>query len=58
MAADKKKILFLSEKDPGPLYRLTYEDLRPGAAKVVFEVAPPDKPEQFTKYVEATVNRQ
>jgi hypothetical protein len=59
VSADKKRILFLSEKTPGaPQYRLTYEDMRPGAANIVFEIAPPDKPEQFAKYVEATVLRK
>jgi hypothetical protein len=53
-SGDKKRIVFLGEKTPGvPRYRLTYEDLRPGTAKVLFEIAPPDKPEQFAKYVEA-----
>lgn len=56
---DKKRIVFLSEKGTGtPQYRLTYEDLQPGTAKVLFEIAPPDKPDQFTKYVEATVHRK
>jgi len=58
VSPDKKRIVFLSEKNNGaPQYRLTYDDLRPGTAKVLFEMAPPDKPEQFGKYVEATVHR-
>jgi hypothetical protein len=56
---DKKTIVFLSEKNEGaPQYRLTYENVQAGTAKVVFEIAPPDKPGQFTKYVEATVHRK
>jgi hypothetical protein len=56
---DKKKIVFLSEKTAGgQQYRLTYEDLRPGIARVLFEIAPPDSPDQFIKYVEATVRRK
>jgi hypothetical protein len=59
ISSDKKRIVFLGEKNPGmPQYKLTYEDLRPGAAKILFEIAPPDKPEQFARYVEATVLRK
>jgi hypothetical protein len=58
-SADLKKIVFLSEKNTGaPQYRLTYEDVQPGTARVIFEIAPPDKPDQFTKYVEAAVHRK
>lgn len=59
VSGDKKRIIFLGEKLPGaPQYRLTYEDVRPGTAKVLFEAAAPDKPGQFAKYVEATVLRK
>ena len=58
-SADKKQIVFLSEPSPSaPQYRLTYEDLQPGIAKVVFEIAPPGKPGQFATYVQATVKRK
>jgi hypothetical protein len=56
---DKKKIVFLSERIPdSPQYRLTYEDVNPGIAKVVFEIAPPEKPGQFTKYVDGVLRRK
>lgn len=56
---DKKKVVFLSEPSPGaPQYRLTYEDVQPGTAKVLFEIAPPDKAGTFVTYVEATVHRK
>jgi hypothetical protein len=56
---DKKKIILLSEKSAGlPRYRLTYESLQPGLVKLAFEIAPPDKPEEFKKYVEAVVKRK
>jgi hypothetical protein len=59
LTPDKKRIVFLSEEHAGaPHYRLTYEDVQPGTVKVLFEIAPPDKPGQFTKYVEATVHRR
>jgi hypothetical protein len=58
-SADRKKVVFLSEVNQGaPQYRLTYEDVEPGTAKVVFEIAPPDKPGQFATYAQATVNRK
>jgi len=56
---DKKRIIFLSDQSAGaPRYRLTYDDQQPGLAKVLFEIAPPDKPDQFAKYVEAVVHRK
>jgi hypothetical protein len=56
---DKKKVMFLSEPATGaPQYRLTYENVKPGTAKVLFEIAPPDKPGEFAPYVEATVHRK
>ena len=57
-SADKKRIVFLSENPSGPQYRLTYEDLQLGVAKVLFEIAPAGKPDQFAKYVEAVVHRK
>jgi len=59
LSADKKKVVFLSEKAAGaPQFRLTYEDAGQGALKITFEIASPDKPGQFSKYVEGTVHRQ
>ena len=58
-SADKKKIIFLSEPSSGaPQYRLTYEDVQPGTAKIQFEIAPSAKPGEFATYVAATVHRK
>jgi hypothetical protein len=58
-SGDKKTLVFLGEKTAGkPQYRLTYQDVRPGVATVTFEIAPPDKPEQFKTYVQGTVHRK
>jgi len=58
VSPDKKEIVFLSEKGAaGPQYRLTYDDFEAGAVKVLFEIAPADKPGQFATYVEAVVHR-
>lgn len=59
VAPDRKRITFLSERTAGqPQYRLIYEDLGQDTVNVVFEIAPPDKSEQFKKYVEGVVHRK
>lgn len=56
---DKKRITFLSEATAGqPRFRLVYESLGQDTVNVVFEIAPPDKPDQFSKYVEGVVHRK
>ena len=56
---DKKRITFLSEAAAGkPRFRLVYENLGQDTVNVVFEIAPPDKPDQFSKYVEGVVHRR
>jgi hypothetical protein len=64
LASDGKRIIFLSNHGPSDQgagqaqYRLTYEDLGQNTVKVVFEIAPPNKPNQFSKYVEGIVHRK
>jgi hypothetical protein len=59
VSGDDKQIVFLSEAGGGgPQFRLTYQDSGNGAVSVLFEMAPPDKPGQFLKYVEAVVHRK
>jgi hypothetical protein len=59
LSTDGKKLVFLSEKTSGsPQYRLTYVNVQPGTVKLLFEMAPPDKPEEFKTYVEAVVKRK
>jgi hypothetical protein len=56
---DKKRVVFVSGRAAdAPQFRLTYESAQPGTLKIIFEIAPPDKPEQFSKYVEGTVHRK
>jgi hypothetical protein len=55
-------IVFLSAAKPGaPRFRLTYQSRPAGAGPaslaIRFEIAPPDKPEQFATYVEGTAHR-
>ncbi len=42
---------------PGPRYRLTYAKTGDNDLKIVFEIAPPNAPDQFKKYIEATAKR-
>jgi hypothetical protein len=59
VAPARKRITFLSEPGAGqPQYRLVYENLGQDNVNVVFEIAPPDKPDQFKKYVEGVVHRK
>jgi hypothetical protein len=59
LSGDGRQIVFLSEGGGGgPQFRLTYRDEGSGAVDVLFEMAPPDKPGQFSKYVEAVVRRK
>ncbi|HKA89425.1 MAG TPA: hypothetical protein VKE22_17280 [Haliangiales bacterium] len=51
-----KSIVFLSE-GAGPRYRLTYSFTGAKAAKITFEIAPPDRPDAFKTYIEAGVHR-
>ncbi|MGB9032445.1 MAG: hypothetical protein WCC27_20135 [Acidobacteriaceae bacterium] len=59
VAPDGKQVEFVSEAGGGgPQFRLTYGNLGDGMVKVLFEIAPPDKPGGFARYVEATVRRK
>ena len=48
----------MSEPGPGPRFRLTYDWSAPEALKIVFEMAPPNAPEKFNKYLEGTAKRR
>jgi hypothetical protein len=53
-----KTATFRSEPQPGgPSYRLTYIGKGPDTVSIKFEVAPPDKPDQFRTYIEASAKR-
>jgi len=54
----KKTATFRSDPQPGALsYRLTYVGKGPDTVSIKFEIAPPDKPEQFQTYIEASASR-
>jgi hypothetical protein len=55
---DERTITFSSDpKDPGPRYRLTYVLTQPDQIALTFEVAPPDKPDQFRKFIDGRVRK-
>jgi hypothetical protein len=50
---------FVSPQQPGqPRYRLTYRETGKDLVAGLFEVAPPGRPESFTKYLEWTARRK
>ena len=59
VSADGKTIVFESDaRDPGPRFRLTYVLTRPDQISLTFEMAAPDKPEQFRRIIEGKVRKQ
>jgi hypothetical protein len=51
-------VTFVSEPATGvPNYRLTYIGKGPDSVSIRFEIAPPDKPDQFQTYIEASARR-
>jgi hypothetical protein len=53
-----RKLVMLSDAgQTGPHYRLTYLKTGDNDLKLTFEIAPPDAPDKFKSYVEATAKR-
>ena len=50
-------VAFTSEPGPGPRFRLSYLRRPGGAVAVRFEIAPPDKPDAFSPYLEGLTRR-
>jgi hypothetical protein len=50
-------VAFTSEPSPGPRFRLTYLRKPEGLVTVRFEIAPPNKPEAFTTYLEGVTRK-
>lgn len=57
-APAEKKAVFLSEPAPGPRFRLTYDWSDAQTLKIVFEVAAPNAPDKFNKYLEGAAKRK
>ena len=55
---DSGSVIFTSDLIPSaPRFRLTYAKAENGSLKILFDVAPPGKPEEFSKYIEASAVR-
>ncbi|MFO0597310.1 MAG: hypothetical protein U0228_18495 [Myxococcaceae bacterium] len=57
VVADAEKIVFTSDPAPGPRFRFTYGKKPDGKVSVLFEMAPPNAPDAFKKYVEGVLKR-
>ena len=58
-AADGNSLVFLSDATPSaPRFRLTYTKSGDKAVKILFEMAMPDKPDTFMKYIEAAAHKK
>jgi hypothetical protein len=55
---DGNTLTFLSDALPtSPRFRLTYIRTKPDQMALTFEIAPPGKPDQFQKLIDATVRK-
>ena len=58
VSSDGKTVVFLSDPQlAGPRFRLTYVVTQPDKMTLTFEMAPPDKPEQFRRIIEGKVRK-
>jgi hypothetical protein len=59
VSADKTGVVFLSDAQPStPHFRLTYAKGKADTLAIKFEIAPPDKPDEFKTYLDGTVRRR
>ena len=54
---DHKLVMVSDAVQPGPRYRLTYVKTGDNDLKLTFEIAPPEAPDKFKTYIEATAKR-
>jgi hypothetical protein len=58
VSSDGKSCRLLGEIDPdAPRYRQTLTEEQPGRLRILFEIAPAGKPDEFAKYIEATAHK-
>lgn len=56
---DSSSVMFLSDiRKSAPRYRLTYRKAGEGTVTIAFEIAPPGKPDVFSRYVEASAKKK
>jgi hypothetical protein len=54
-----KRLLFVSDPKPGgPRFRLSYDLSKPDLTDIVFEIAPPNAPDQFKTFVTGHAQRR
>lgn len=59
MAQDQTSVTFLSDPSPSaPRFRFTYNKAKSDNLTFRFEIAPPGKPEAFSKYIEGSLHRK
>jgi hypothetical protein len=57
--ADMSRFIFLSEKSAsGPRYRLAYDRISADTVGIMFEIAPPGKPDAFKTYLDGKAFRK
>lgn len=57
-AGDSGSAVFLGDAEMGaPRYRLTYAVTQPEHVSLTFEIAPPGHPDEFHKYIQATIRK-
>ena len=57
-AQDGKSAMFLGDAEPGaPRYRLTYTLTGLAHMTITFEMAPPEQPDRFQKFIEGKLRR-
>lgn len=59
LSTDINSVIFLSDIIPvSPRFRLTYTKQQKNAVSITFEIAPPGKPDAFSKYINASAHRR
>jgi hypothetical protein len=59
LSSDSNSVVFVSDVIPSaPRFRLTNTKAGTDKITITFEMAPPGKPESFTRYIEATARRK
>ncbi len=58
-SSDSLSVIFVSSPNPAlPRFRFTYTKIDNAKMKFSFDIAPPGKPEDFTKYVDGVLKRK
>ncbi|HSB10243.1 MAG TPA: hypothetical protein VLM38_12220 [Blastocatellia bacterium] len=58
LSSDSKSVVFLTDANTsGPRFRLTYVVTQPDKMALTFEMASPDKPSEFRKFIDGAVRK-